>query len=491
MKRLLEEVFVTEGVPQFTFVQPPNFNDIFLDLRRPGKPLIIEGQSGTGKTTCITKAVEKLGSGASVVSLSARKAEDVTRITELVVNRQGGMYVIDDFHRLHSDLQASLADLAKLAAEQPEGEVRLPKLVLVGINQVGSELIHLVPDVAKRVGIHRIQLGREEDIQKLILTGCEQLNIAIENWKLLFEESRGDYWLTQHLCQTLCTGQDILETQDTPRSISINLASLRARVVDRLRSAYHEGVKQFCRGRRFRPSNDPYFKLLRAIGQQDSSIIDLNELANANADVRGSVNNVKEHRLKVLIAEKPECEKLFYYNAETKMFAIEDPAVFYYVKHLNWESLRIDCGFRDESRDYEYEFAISFAGENRALAKSIADNIEILDASIFFDELFENNFLGKAWGNSFREIFAKKCRLVICLLDKYYETKIWPTFERECFLPRVPEGEVIPIYLDETKFVGIPTDTVGIKFDFDPSKPDWESDVVDKIVFRLFERIGG
>ena len=39
-KLMLEEVFVTEGVPEFTFVPPPNFNEILLDVRRPGKPAL-------------------------------------------------------------------------------------------------------------------------------------------------------------------------------------------------------------------------------------------------------------------------------------------------------------------------------------------------------------------------------------------------------------------------------------------------------------------
>jgi hypothetical protein len=435
VKRFLEEVFVTEGIPQFTFVPQPNFNEIFLDLRKPGKPVIVEGQSGTGKTTCVTKAIEKLSGTVSVTTLSARRGEDVTTITKLITEKPSGIFMIDDFHRLHPELQGQLADTAKLAAEQSDLAFQLPKLILVGINEVGSELIHLVPDIAKRVGIHRIQFGREQDIEQLIRAGCEELNVTMEGWELIFAESQGDYWLTQHLCQTICATNNVTETQDTPINMKIELASLRARVVEKLRSAYHEGVKQFCRGRRFRPSNDPYYKLLKAIGQQDSSIIDLNELANANAEVRGSVNNIKEHRLQVLISEKPECEKLFYYNAGTKNFAIEDPAVFYYIKHLNWDTLRTDCGFREGTKDYDFDFAISFAGENRALAKCIADNIAILDASIFFDEYFETNFLGSAWTGQFREIFARKCRLVVCLLDTNYEKKIWPTFEGNAFCP--------------------------------------------------------
>ncbi|NYF78828.1 hypothetical protein [Granulicella arctica] len=488
-KRFLEQVFRTGGVPEFTFVEPPNFNDIFLDLRTPGKPLIIEGQSGTGKTTCVTKALDRLGAGGDVHTLNARKPEDLIVIRKIISDRMPGTFLIDDFHRLDINLQQSLGDLAKIAAEQPEFDATLPKLVLIGINQIGSELIHVVPDLAKRLGIHKIQAGRLKDINHLIESGCRELNIKLDHPELIYQESQGDYWLSQQLCQTLCSANGITETTDVEKTITVDLADLRSRVVTRLRASYHEGVKEFCRGTRFRPSNDPYFKLLKAIGEQVTSTVDLEELANSNADVRGSINNIKAHRLNVLLSEKPICEKLFYYNSDSKNFAIEDPALFYYIKHLSWDDLRTDCGFRIAAKNYDFDFAISFAGINRELAKCIADNVEVLDASIFFDEYFETNFLGKAWNAKFQEIFAEKCRLVVCLLDNEYLERIWPTFERECFLPRVPLEEVIPIYLDDTKFVGIPSDTVGIKYTVDLANPRWQEDVIDKIVFRLLERL--
>jgi len=488
MKRLVEEVFVTEGVPQFTFVMPPNFGEIFLDMRRPGKPVVVEGQSGTGKTTCVKKILEKLGAESGAQYLTAREASQVSRIVEIASQPAKGIYVIDDFHRLARDVQAALANIAKLAAESSEVAAHLPKLVLIGINQIGSDLIQLVPDIAKRTGIHRIQPASLDLVAKLIADGSAELNVHFTNADVVFPESRGDYWLTQQLCQSACALHNIMETSDATVDVTIDLEVLRNRVVDRLKAAYYPAVKEFCRGQRFRPSNDPYYKLLRAVSEQESSIVDLNELANARPDVHGSINNIKERRLTVLLQSKPVCARHFYYNAETKNLAIEDPALFYFLKHLDWNALRSDCGFRDTPRDYEFDFAISFAGENRDLARHIAQSLETLDAHVFFDEQYEANYLGKTWSAEFQRIFGSDSRLVVCLLDIHHKQKIWPTFERECFEQRVASGEVIPIFLDNTAFPGIPKDVVHIKYNWDPSKSSWRDDVIDRIVFKLLER---
>jgi hypothetical protein len=490
MKRLVEEVFATEGVPQYTFVPPPNFNDIYLDVRRVGKPVIIEGQSGTGKTTCIKKIIERLGREVGVSYLTARQAADVTAISQLLKDRQAGTFVIDDFHRLAPELQAALADLAKTAAELAGAGDPLPKLILVGINEVGTGLIQLVPDIAKRVGIHKVQPGTQTEVSELVSRGCGELGVVIADTAQIFQESQGDYWLTQQLCQTICTMDDVTETvpaEKAPKALQFNLVALRGKVVERLRAAYYPAVKEFCRGRRFRASNDPYFKLLRAVAAQDSSIVDLNALANANQDVRGSINNIKDRRLGVLLQSKPNCARHFYYNDETKSFALEDPALFYFLKHLDWDRLRTDCGFKAEAKDYEFDIAISFAGENREVARFLCDCLEVLDASVFYDENFEINFLGKAWNAQFQRIFSEDSRLVVCLLDKHHLQKIWPTFERECFVPRVADGEVIPIYLDDTKFVGIPHDTVGFMFKSARDTEAWKKEIED-IAIKLVER---
>lgn len=34
------------------------------------------------------------------------------------------------------------------------------------------------------------------------------------------------------------------------------------------------------------------------------------------------------------------------------------------------------------------------------------------------------------------------------------------------------QTHVIPIYLDDIKFVGVPVDLIGVRFKFDPQDPD-------------------
>jgi hypothetical protein len=479
----LEEVFVTEGVPLYTFVKPPNYNDILLDIRKAGKPVIIEGQSGTGKTTTVKKILEQLAQNVEITYLSSRKATDVEKIIKIVSAPTTGYYVIDDFHRLSSELQENLANVAKISAE--EGfEASLPKLIFIGINQIGSELIQLVPDIAKRFGIHKIDAGGSQEINQLIEIGCIELNISIINFEEVHNESKGDYWLTQILCQSICAINDVTETQALTKEIRYDIAKTREKVVGKLEASYHIAVKDFCRGKRFRKSNDPYFKLLQLIGQQNSSIVDLNKLANQYESVKGSINNIKERRLDILLESKQSLSRYFYYNSDTKNFAIEDPALFYYIKHLNWDGLRDDCGFNDAERNFEFEIAISFAGENRELARKFSEKLEVFDVSVFFDELYESNLLGKALSKQFTRIFNEGSRFVLCLLDHYHHDKIWPTFERETFRVRIQEEAIIPAYLDETKFLGIPEDLYGFNM-----RNGYTDDDIDNSVIKLVERI--
>ena len=51
----LHKVFTFSGIPNHTFVKPERYSQIVVSLETPGRSLIIEGPSGTGKTTSLKK----------------------------------------------------------------------------------------------------------------------------------------------------------------------------------------------------------------------------------------------------------------------------------------------------------------------------------------------------------------------------------------------------------------------------------------------------
>ena len=112
-----------------------------------------------------------------------------------------------------------------------------------------------------------------------------------------------------------------------------------------------------------------------------------------------------------------------------------------------------------------------------------------MDVHVFFDSFYEGNYLGQAWGSKFKSIFGDQSDLVVCILDENHLRKIWPTFERDCFTPRVSSGEVIPIFLDDFNISCNLNDIVRIDFKWNPDDPEWKRRATDAIVIKLIDRL--
>ena len=126
------QVFKTNGVPDYTFVEPSRWSTLLSNLGTPGRGLVIEGPSGIGKTTAVKKALAQLGRADTAQILSARRKNDVDLIELLPEMEEFGVVVVDDFHRLEDELRGQLADLVKVLADE---EDEASKLVIVGINR--------------------------------------------------------------------------------------------------------------------------------------------------------------------------------------------------------------------------------------------------------------------------------------------------------------------------------------------------------------------
>lgn len=83
MSLRVQDVFKVSGVPTYTFVRPSAFTRLRVALDTPGRGVVIEGPSGIGKSTAVSKVLEDLGVGDKVTMLSARDVGDVEYIAHL------------------------------------------------------------------------------------------------------------------------------------------------------------------------------------------------------------------------------------------------------------------------------------------------------------------------------------------------------------------------------------------------------------------------
>lgn len=115
---------------------------------------------------------------------------------------------------------------------------------------------------------------------------------------------------------------------------------------------------------------------------------------------------------------------------------------------------------------YEYDFAISYAGEDRLIAEDIHNKIKekYSDYSIFLAENEKYQFIGKD-GESFFENLFSKSRQVIVIISKYYKQKKWPRFEWDVILERSAENRCIPIKLDDAKIIGLSSNIIYIPYE--------------------------
>ncbi|RYE71437.1 MAG: ATP-binding protein, partial [Oxalobacteraceae bacterium] len=192
----LEEVFRLSGIPTYTFVQPHRYDEILVSVRTPGRCLVLEGPSGIGKTTTITKVLNELGIDEEALSLSARQPEDADLIASLPDMTAIGTVIVDDFHRLSDPVKERLSDYMKVLADRQSDD---SKLILIGINKAGQQLVQYAHDLGLRLDVFRLEANSDELMEKMLQQGEAALNIKLPATVSVVEKAQGSFQIAQLL----------------------------------------------------------------------------------------------------------------------------------------------------------------------------------------------------------------------------------------------------------------------------------------------------
>ena len=109
-------------------------------------------------------------------------------------------------------------------------------------------------------------------------------------------------------------------------------------------------------------------------------------------------------------------------------------------------------------REYEYDVALSFAGEDRQHAEALAELLANNGYEVFYDKYERSQLWGKNLYTHLSSVYKDKARYCVTFLSEYYARKLWANHERESAQTRAFEENkeyILPVRLDDTEIPGI------------------------------------
>ena len=134
-------------------------------------------------------------------------------------------------------------------------------------------------------------------------------------------------------------------------------------------------------------------------------------------------------------------------------------------------------------QEYDYDVALSFAGEDRELAEALAELLKNDEYKVFYDKYEVARLWGENLHDNFSDIYKNRSRFCVMFVSKHYAQKQWANHERQSAQARAFEnsvGYILPIKLDDTEIPGI-LPTVGYL--------DGRSMPIDELYFFPFQDV--
>jgi hypothetical protein len=445
MPNLLEDVFKTNGIPTHTFVAPLEYSALLVALRTPGRGVVIEGPSGIGKTTAVTRALDELSLTSKVLKLSARKRDDLDIIRSLPEQKTFGTVIIDDFHRLPTSDRAAIADLLKVLADE---EAVHSKLVLIGINKAGESLIRFGYDLNNRLEIISFEKNPDEKVNEALVLGEKALNIVLNIKDDITKAAHGSFYIAQMLAHQTCIDAGILQEQVALTKTTVSFEAVKGIVFDRLSRTFMERTVRFAKGTRFRrEGRAPYLQLLHWLALTEQWSLNIDQAIAANPGLAGSITQIVEKGyLSQLISSDEAMEAVLHFDDASHILSVEDPQFIYFLRSLSWSRFPQEVGFISIEIKSKYDFALSFAGADRALAEKLYAALLEMEFEVFYDYNEQHRMLAQDIEDYLRPIYQADARFVVALLGPDFPKKIWTKFESDQFKKRFSTGAVIPIW---------------------------------------------
>jgi hypothetical protein len=111
-----------------------------------------------------------------------------------------------------------------------------------------------------------------------------------------------------------------------------------------------------------------------------------------------------------------------------------------------------------ETKDYQYDVALSFAGEDRVIVEAIASDLVDCDVRVFYDEFFKAELWGKDLFQYLSAVYRDRAKFCIVFISKAYKEKVWPKHELRQAQERAlfsASEYILPVIIDDVDLPGL------------------------------------
>lgn len=112
---------------------------------------------------------------------------------------------------------------------------------------------------------------------------------------------------------------------------------------------------------------------------------------------------------------------------------------------------------------FEYDVALSFAGEDRKYVEEVAKVLKASGVRVFYDKFEETNLWGKDLSLHLDFIYRKSAKYCVLFISQHYKKKIWTNYEMRTVFARAIESNseyILPARFDSTELEGLRS-TIG------------------------------
>ncbi len=133
---------------------------------------------------------------------------------------------------------------------------------------------------------------------------------------------------------------------------------------------------------------------------------------------------------------------------------------------------------------FEHDIALSFAGEDRKVAREVGERLRQAGVRVFYDEFYKSELWGRNLSTEFRRRYGSSSRFVLPFISRHYAITDWTDFEFTISQEEARRRKrefILPVRLDETVLVGLRRDVAYL---------DFRREGVDGIVSTVLRKLG-